>query len=339
MTNFGFHEFAIEILRSAPAPLTVKEIWQKGVERGLDKKLGSKGKTPWNTLRAWLYKRSSAFGVRRVGKDPTRFSLPHPKVEADPKTVVKEAPAGDSPKQYTFLDCAHKVLETFANQQPMHYLEITQKALEQGWLRTDGKTPEATLYAQVLTHISKAQEKGQEPRFVKYGKGFIGLTAWEASGFEAQVARNNQTVRRQLLAWMKEMDPATFEKLVLRLLTEMGFVETTITPPSKDGGIDVRGTWEIAGGIRQCYAVQVKRWEKNVQAPVVQNVRGSLRTGELGLIITTSDFSPGAKQEANDETKHSLISLLNGNQLVELLIEHGIGVRRRQIDVLSFNAT
>ena len=51
--------------------------------------------------------------------------------------------------------------------------------------------------------------------------------------------------------------------------------------------------------IRTKMAVQVKKWGKqNVQAPHVQQVRGSLVAHEQGLIITTSDFSKGAREEA-----------------------------------------
>lgn len=45
-------------------------------------------------------------------------------------------------------------------------------------------------------------------------------------------------------------------------------------------------------------AVQVKRWKSNIQSTVVQNVRGSLGASERGLIVTTSDFSKGAREEA-----------------------------------------
>lgn len=31
------------------------EIWESGVKMGLDKKLGSIGTTPWNTIAAMLY--------------------------------------------------------------------------------------------------------------------------------------------------------------------------------------------------------------------------------------------------------------------------------------------
>ena len=60
----------------------------------------------------------------------------------------------------------------------------------------------------------------------------------------------------------------------------------------------MRGTLVVGDVIRTRMAVQVKRWKHNVQAPIVQQVRGSLGTHEQGLIITTSDFSAGAREEA-----------------------------------------
>ena len=74
-------------------------------------------------------------------------------------------------------------------------------------------------------------------------------------------------------------------------------------------------------------AVQVKRWKNNVQAPIVQQVRGSLGTHDQGLIITTSDFSAGARAEA-ERPNAVPVALMNGEQLVRLLIEHEIGVGR-----------
>ena len=66
-----------------------------------------------------------------------------------------------------------------------------------------------------------------------------------------------------------------------------------VTAKSGDGGIDVRGTMVTGDVIRTRMAVQVKRWKNNVQAPTVQQVRGSLGTHDQGFIITTSDFSTG----------------------------------------------
>ena len=63
---------------------------------------------------------------------------------------------------------------------------------------------------------------------------------------------------------------------------------------------------------------------------------GSLSAHEQGLIITTSDFSPGAVREAAQPGK-TPIALMNGWQLVMLLMEHGIGVRRSTLDLFEID--
>ena len=64
---------------------------------------------------------------------------------------------------------------------------IAEKALELGLVATAGKTPEATLYAQVLTEIQRRSRRGDTPRFVKHGKGYIGLSRWMAIGLAFQI--------------------------------------------------------------------------------------------------------------------------------------------------------
>ena len=85
-------------------------------------------------------------------------------------------------------------------------------------------------------------------------------------------------------------------------------------------------------------AVQVKRWKGNVQVPVVQQVRGSLGTHDQGLIITTSDFSSGATEEARRPNAVP-VALMNGDQLVALLVEHNIGVHRISYDLIELGET
>ena len=119
---------------------------------------------------------------------------------------------------------------------------------------------------------------------------------------------------------------------------DLGFEEETIkvTRYGGDGGIDVRGILK-AGGITEVNAtVQAKRWKKNIQAPVVQALRGSLTVHEQGIIITTSDFSSGATKEAGEAGK-ARISLINGEQLLDLLIKHGIGVTAEQHTIYSLD--
>ncbi len=125
-----------------------------------------------------------------------------------------------------------------------------------------------------------------------------------------------------------------FEELIARLLAEIGFENIEITSRRKDKGIDIRGTLVVGDVIRTRIAIQVKKWKHNVQSPVVQQVRGSLGTHEQGLIITTSDFSSGAREEA-ERFDATPVALMNGEQLVLLMIENSIGVSRRSHDLLT----
>ena len=98
------------------------------------------------------------------------------------------------------------------------------------------------------------------------------------------------------------------------------------------------GTLVVGDVVRIKMAVQVKKWKlkNNILAPVVQQVRGSLGAHEQGLIITTSDFSAGAIKEAAQPDK-TPIALMNGEQLVMLLMEHGIGVHRSTPDLFEID--
>ena len=158
-------------------------------------------------------------------------------------------------------------------------------------------------------------------------------------GVRSQIEKQNEAVLEKLHKMLMSVDPSRFEELIGELLVAMGFEEMEVTRSSGDGGIDVRGTWVITDGVSIKMAVQVKRWKNNVQRTTVQGVRGSLATDERGLIITTSDFSKGARDEADDPKRSSPISLINGKQLVRLFAENKILVSRERIDLLSLSGT
>ncbi|MBA7540676.1 hypothetical protein ES705_32975 [subsurface metagenome] len=54
------------------------------------------------------------------------------------------------------------------------------------------------------------------------------------------------------------------------------------------------------------------------------------------MIITTSDFSKGAVKEASDPYKAS-IALMNGEELIELMAEYQVGIRKTEISVLELD--
>jgi restriction system protein len=324
-----------QVLSEAGQPLHYREI----TDRILAQKLWhATGKTPWATVNAQLAtdvkNKGASSRFQRVGRGVFALSPDSPEVSkaAEDSAITAGTPQGP----ISFGKAAEEVLDRYANRQPMHYREITQKALDLGLISTAGQTPEATMYAQVLTEIQRATRRGQLPRFTKHGKGLFGLTKWLGKGLAFEIEQHNREVAKKLRQRILKMEPAEFEALIGRLLTALGFESVSVTPRSSDGGIDVRGTLVVGDVIRTRMAVQVKRWKQNVQAPVVQQVRGSLGAHEQGLVITTSDFSQGAREEA-EQTDKTPIGLMNGDQLVALLIENQIGVHRTSHDLVELD--
>ncbi|UNY97748.1 HTH domain-containing protein [Zhouia spongiae] len=73
-----FHKLAELVLKDSEIPLTISEIWEIAVNKGLDSKLNSKGKTPNATLGARLHviARDNPKGIfKTVGRRPKRFYL------------------------------------------------------------------------------------------------------------------------------------------------------------------------------------------------------------------------------------------------------------------------
>ena len=53
---------------------------------------------------------------------------------------------------YSYLDAAEKVLDAYAHKSPMHYKEITQLALEKGWIISNSKDPARSLHGMYCHH-------------------------------------------------------------------------------------------------------------------------------------------------------------------------------------------
>lgn len=336
---------AFIVLREAGEALYYQEITRRLLEFGLWE---TGGKTPEATLRAALgtdiNRSGEASRFRRAGKgffglnlavatEEVTSSLPAP---APPPAAL--APKGSRPSSLSFSDAAEVVLSRFADRKPMHYREIADKAIELGLISTQGQTPEATLRAHIFREVERQEQRGERPRFTRHSKGYIGLSQWKGVDLASRIEQQNLEVRKKLHALLFSMPPADFEALVGELLVKLGFEQVVVTNRSNDGGIDVRGTLVVGDVIRTRMAVQVKRWKANVQAPIVQQVRGSLGAHEQGLIVSTSDFSPGARQEAA-RADATPVALMNGDEFVKLLMENEIGVRRSRLELFELVET
>ena len=326
------------VLQDAGQPLHYDEITRRLLASGV---WATDGKTPHATVNARIaedikHNPSSRFVRERKGIFALRPSSPIVAVSdvgtAETASMKREPRSRN--RAMSFLDAAAQVLERFGRRKPMHYRDITRLAIEHGFIATAGKTPEATLLAQIGTDVDRSERRGERPRFTRHGRGFIGLTRWTANGLAFQIAQHNDRVRQEMHSRIRALSASEFEQLARTLLISMGFEAVEVSGGSGDGGIDVRGVMVTGDVIRTRMAVQVKHWKKTVEPAVVREVRGSLGTHEQGLIITSSTFSKSARQEA-ERGNATPVGLMDGEQLVKLLIEHEVGVRRRQENILE----
>lgn len=166
-------------------------------------------------------------------------------------------------------------------------------------------------------------------------------TVHDYSHYSQIIKLNNQNdaaTSQHLSEHLRNMDPYQFERLVKYLLEVMGYENVEVTGGSNDKGVDVVANIEL-GISRVREVIQVKRQQANVGRPVLDSLRGSLHRFDAvrATVVTTSGFSAGAK-EAAFEKGAAPITLIDGKRLIDLLIQHNIGIRKSEIRVLEFDA-
>lgn len=92
--KYTFIDLSVEILSQYNVPMSPDEIWQKAIEIGLDKKIGTTGKTPFATIGARLYTDIKVNGEDsmffQVTKRPARFVLRNSNIEnREIKSVIE----------------------------------------------------------------------------------------------------------------------------------------------------------------------------------------------------------------------------------------------------------
>lgn len=137
--------------------------------------------------------------------------------------------------------------------------------------------------------------------------------------------------RVRLTEILQSMNPYGFERLTQRILRSCGFTEVKVTKASGDGGIDGTGKLKINGVFSFNVAFQCKRYSGSVGAPEVRDFRGSLtKATEKAVLITTGTFTKAAREEACNQGKDQ-IDLIDGEELIDLIVQNGIGVTEEKI--------
>lgn len=156
---------------------------------------------------------------------------------------------------------------------------------------------------------------------------------------EEAIERSYNELRSQLadelLEQIKTCSSDFFERLVVDVIVAMGYGGTQrdaarATQRANDGGIDGIIKQDRLG-LDTIY-IQAKKWDESrvIHRPEIQKFAGALQgvRARKGIFITTSSFSDGAREYV--ATIDSKIVLIDGAELAQLMIDHGIGVTPHQ---------
>ncbi len=157
---------------------------------------------------------------------------------------------------------------------------------------------------------------------------------------EADVELDEDDLPDEVHSWREHLhhilttkiDAPAFERLVMRLLRECGFIHVEITGKPGDGGIDGKGIMRLSGILSFHVIFQCKRYKDSVSASHVRDFRGAMvGRADKGLLITTGTFTRDAVREATRDGAPP-IDLMDGDQLAEKLKELNLGIKTEIVE-------
>jgi len=110
-----------------------------------------------------------------------------------------------------------------------------------------------------------------------------------------------------------------FEELVGECFTKFGY-SVELGPGSNDDGVDLR-VWKGATTGSPEYIIQCKRQESKIDKVTVKGLYADVQEegAEMGLLVTTSEFSPGARKTI--DVRGYPIGEVNGEMIIKWLVE------------------
>ncbi|RUV68322.1 MULTISPECIES: restriction endonuclease [unclassified Mesorhizobium] len=125
----------------------------------------------------------------------------------------------------------------------------------------------------------------------------------------------------QIEAYLKTSDPFEFQEIVADLLEGMEYHVSWISPPGKDGGVDIIAYTDPLGAQGPRIKVQVKRWQSKVDTDGLRSFLATINGSDIGLFVCLAGFTKDAESYArSQETRR--ITLIDAERLVDLWIDH-----------------
>lgn len=147
---------------------------------------------------------------------------------------------------------------------------------------------------------------------------------------EAAFAELHAALQSDLRERIQAMSDANFEKLIVLFMSGLGYGDRSLavrTGGPGDGGIDGIVTEDVLG--LDVIYLQAKKYgaDSAVGPGKIREFAGAMDAHGItrGVFVTTSRYTKAAREYA--ERSHKSLRLIDGDELAELMLRHGIGVR------------
>jgi restriction system protein len=125
----------------------------------------------------------------------------------------------------------------------------------------------------------------------------------------------------EISSYLRAMNPYEFQDLVADLLRAMSYHVSWVSPPGKDGGVDILAWPDPLGTRPPRIKVQVKRQQQAVSVDGLRSFMAVLGDDDVGLFVCTGGFTKDAEWEARTQEKRR-ITLISLDKLFDLWVEH-----------------
>jgi len=120
---------------------------------------------------------------------------------------------------------------------------------------------------------------------------------------------------------LHNMNPYDFQRLVADLLKAMAYHVAWISPPGKDGGVDIIAFTDPLGTKLPRIKVQVKRVEQKIDINGLKSFLAIIGDHDVGLYVSIGGFTKDAEEFARSQERRQ-ITLIDLDRLVDLWVEH-----------------
>lgn len=131
----------------------------------------------------------------------------------------------------------------------------------------------------------------------------------------------NEQAWKEISAYLENIDPYILQDLVAALLEAMSYHVNWVSPPGKDGGLDIVAYSDPLGTTPPRIKVQVKRRKDAIRVDELRSFLALINEDDVGIFVTTGSFTRDASELARHQERRR-ITLIDCERLVDLWIEY-----------------